>query len=88
MEAKKAEERKALIRSYIVEYADITDFKNDQDLFASGVLNSLFAIQLMIYLEKTFGVKVTMDDLDMDNFKSVTSISDFVQVKQKVAASK
>nr|WP_242785617.1 hypothetical protein [Bacillus cereus] len=38
----------------------------------------------MTFLEKEFAIKVTMDDLDMDNYKSVNSIGNFIRNKQMV----
>ncbi|MCP5102457.1 MAG: acyl carrier protein, partial [bacterium] len=55
---------------------------NNDDIFESGLVNSLFAIELMTYLEKAFQIKVTMDDLDMENFKSVTAVCAFVDSKR------
>lgn len=52
-------------------------------IFDEGLVSSLFAIELMTFLETKFYIKVTMDDLDMANFKSVNSIAQFVRSKQK-----
>jgi acyl carrier protein len=62
----------------------VPDLDNDLDIFESGMVNSLFAIELMTFLEKSFDIKVTMDDLDMENFKSVNAASLFVQQKKEV----
>ncbi|MCP5046297.1 MAG: acyl carrier protein [bacterium] len=71
-----------IIRNYIMENVNMSELDNDLDIFETGVVNSLFAIELMTFLEKAFSIKVTMDDLDMDNFKTVNATSDFVQRKQ------
>ncbi|HCF52021.1 MAG TPA: acyl carrier protein, partial [Bacillus sp. (in: Bacteria)] len=60
------------------------EFNDDTEIFEEGLVNSLFAIQLMTFLEKEFAIKVTMDDLDMDNYKSVNSIGNFIRNKQMV----
>jgi methoxymalonate biosynthesis acyl carrier protein len=57
----------------------------DEDLFQSGRVNSLFAIQLMSFLERGFGIEVDVDDLQLANFASVARITDFVQRKQRTA---
>ena len=72
-----------IIRSYLLENISLEELDDDFDIFEAGVVNSLFAIELMTFLEKTFGIKVTMDDLDMENFKSVNASSDFVQRKNE-----
>jgi acyl carrier protein len=56
---------------------------NDDDLFASGLVNSLFAMQLVLFVEKEFGFKVENDDLDYDNFRTLNAIVGFIQRKMK-----
>lgn len=71
-----------IIRNYILENVNIPALDDDFDIFEAGIVNSLFAIELMTFLEKAFSIKVTMDDLDMANFKSVNATSQFVQSKR------
>jgi acyl carrier protein len=54
---------------------------DDEDLFASGLVNSLFAMQLVLFVEKEFSIKVDNEDLDLDNFRSVSAITGFIQRK-------
>ncbi|MBL0388665.1 acyl carrier protein [Tumebacillus sp. ITR2] len=71
-----------ILHDYISEHVDDVEFDHETELFEEGLVNSLFAIQLMTFLEKEFGIKVTMDDLDMDNYKSVSAIACFIRAKQ------
>ena len=48
------------------------------DLFASGVVSSLFAMELVVYVEGTFGITVEGADLAIDNFRTVRSMSSLV----------
>ncbi|MFF7247180.1 acyl carrier protein [Embleya sp. NPDC008237] len=48
------------------------------DLFASGAVSSLFAMELVVYVEGTFGVAVEGADLAMDNFRTVRAMSSLV----------
>ena len=73
-----------VIRNYILENVNLPHLDDDFDIFDAGIVNSLFAIELMTFLEKAFRIKVTMDDLDMENFKSVTATSEFVRRKEEV----
>lgn len=73
---------KATIRNFILDSINIPDLNDDDNLFESGIVNSLFAVQLMTFLEKSFNIEVTMDDLSMDNFESINATSTFVQKKQ------
>jgi methoxymalonate biosynthesis acyl carrier protein len=72
-----------IIRNYIMENVNLQDLNDDFDIFEAGLVNSLFAIELMTFLEKAFNIKVTMDDLDMENFKTVNSTGRFVQRKRE-----
>ncbi|MET7300536.1 acyl carrier protein [Embleya sp. NPDC005575] len=48
------------------------------DLFASGAVSSLFAMELVVFVESTFGVAVEGPDLAMDNFRTVRAMSSLV----------
>ena len=73
---------KDTIRNFILDSINIPNLQDDDNLFESGIVNSLFAVQLMTFLEKSFNIEVTMDDLSMDNFESVNATSLFVERKQ------
>jgi len=72
---------KETVRSFIISSISITDLDDDDNLFESGIVNSLFAVQLMTFLEKTFAIEVGMDDLDIENFKSLNATTAFVLQK-------
>jgi acyl carrier protein len=50
----------------------------DMDLFDTGVLDSLAFEQLLLHLEREFGVTMSVDNLEMDNFRSIAQIAGFV----------
>ncbi|HEY7657136.1 MAG TPA: phosphopantetheine-binding protein [Burkholderiales bacterium] len=66
------------VRGFIASSIDIATFDDDDNLFEKGIVNSLFAVQLMTFIEKTFALEVGMDDLDIENFKSVNAATAFV----------
>ncbi|MEP6809875.1 MAG: phosphopantetheine-binding protein [Chthoniobacterales bacterium] len=66
------------IRAFILASIHVPDLADDDNLFESGIVNSLFAVQLMTFIEKTFGIEVGMDDLEIANFKSIEASADFV----------
>jgi acyl carrier protein len=41
------------------------------DIFALGFVNSLFAMELVVFLEKAFEVTIPNDELRIDNFRTV-----------------
>lgn len=72
---------KETLRGFVTRSINFPDLGDDDDLFESGLVNSLFAIQLMTFIEKTFAVEVDADDLDIQNFRSVSAATDFVLKK-------
>lgn len=55
------------------------DWERDRDLFASGVVSSLFALELVVYLERTFDIAVTGEHLSLDNFRTVNAMAALVR---------
>jgi len=72
---------KETVRSFILSSINIPNLDDDDNLFESGIVNSLFAVQLMTFIEKTFALEVGMDDLDIENFKSLNATAAFVLQK-------
>ena len=70
---------KQAIRQFILSSVALKQLDDDANLFEAGIVNSLFAVQLLAFVEKTFAIEVGMDDLDIDNFKSVNATAAFVQ---------
>ena len=73
---------KESVRSFINSSINIDALGDDENLFETGIVNSLFAVQLMTYVERTFEIEIGMDDLDIENFKSVSATAAFVARKQ------
>jgi methoxymalonate biosynthesis acyl carrier protein len=53
--------------------------ETDTDLFASGLVSSLFALELLVHLEQAFGVAVEGPDLTLDNFRTVDAMAALVR---------
>ncbi|MBF0518248.1 MAG: acyl carrier protein [Nitrospirae bacterium] len=75
------EEIKTKVRAFLLKYIKKPDLQDDEDYFASKLINSLFAMQLVMFVEKEFKVKVEDKDLDIKNFNSIDSISSLVTRK-------
>ncbi|MGW6929027.1 acyl carrier protein [Lentzea sp. NPDC054927] len=55
-----------------------TAVTEDQDLFAAGLVTSLFAMELIVHIEQTFGVEIGGSDLQLENFRTVASMSGLI----------
>ena len=51
---------------------------SDTDLFEIGLLDSLSFVDLLLCLEQKFGTKVSIEDLEIDNYRSIEKIAEFV----------
>lgn len=72
---------KGQIKAFIVSAVNVPDLADDDNLFESGIVNSLFAVQLMTFIERRFAIEVGTDDLDIENFKSLNAAAAFVATK-------
>ncbi|WP_432103588.1 acyl carrier protein [Streptomyces sp. bgisy091] len=55
-----------------------TVWESDADLFESGAVSSLFAMELVVFVEKTFDVTVSGPDLTLANFRTVREMANLV----------
>ena len=72
---------KEIVKRFILSSISIAKLDDDDNLFESGIVNSLFAVQLMTFIEKTFAIEEGPDDLDIENFKSLNAMTAFVAQK-------
>ena len=81
-----SEEIMPKVKNFVGQYLNTDALDYDLDLFASGMVNSLFAMQLVLFVEKEYGFKVENDDLDIENFKSLNAIDAFIKRKLAITA--
>jgi acyl carrier protein len=72
---------KERIRAFVAPFFENYNLAEDEDMFAVGMVNSLFAMQLVLFVEKEFQITVENEDLDFENFRSINSISSLVDRK-------
>ncbi len=53
----------------------------DDDYFAQGLADSLFALELVTFVESRFALTVEVEDLDLDSFRTAHRITEFVRRK-------
>lgn len=68
-----------LIRQFVQRNTDGLPIDDDEDIFDTGYANSLFAVQLVMWLERTFGLTVQRSELMRDQLRSVCAIAEFVR---------
>lgn len=69
------------VRAYIVREflaGDGRDLDDDTPLLRSGILDSLKIVSLLAFLEASFGVSISSDDVSAANFSSIARIGALV----------
>ena len=51
---------------------------NDTDLIDTGLLDSLAIVSLITEIEQEFGFQLPLDDFDVDAFRTVDRLAEFV----------
>ncbi|MFH1144029.1 MAG: phosphopantetheine-binding protein [Candidatus Eisenbacteria bacterium] len=72
----------ARIRVFLGRHLHAESLSEEDDIFAAGWVNSLFAMQLVLFLEKEFGIGIDNQDLERANFRSIRSMTDLVGRKR------
>ena len=73
---------KERIRNFISRFFRGHNLRDDEDIFSLGFVNSMFAMQLVQFVEMEFGVEVESEDLELDNFRSINAIAALVERKK------
>jgi len=72
------------IRSYLLSHAadsEVSEIRDDESLLEAGVIDSAGMVDLIAYLEGTFGIAIDEDDMVPENFDSVSAIAAYVDDK-------
>jgi methoxymalonate biosynthesis acyl carrier protein len=75
------EDIKSRTRAFMGKFFKNIELQDDEDIFALGFVNSLFAMQLVMFIEKEFGVTVEDEDLNIDNFRTINALATLVKGK-------
>lgn len=71
------------IRTFISKFFGKVDFTDSDNLSELGFVNSLFAMQLVMFIEKRFNIQIENEEMDFKNFSSVEAISNLIATKTK-----
>jgi acyl carrier protein len=76
--------REAIV-GYIEEVSHESGFEHSMNLFEGGLLTSLDVLSLVAFIEDTFDVHISGDDVDMDSFGTVNGLVSLITAKQAQA---
>lgn len=84
MEELVLELKKQIIEVLNLEDVQPEDIDNDAPLFGSGLgLDSIDALELIVMMEKNYGIKIKDPSAGKEIFKSINSMAEFVQANRK-----
>lgn len=75
------ERHKQVLKTFLGKYFRHRELGDDDDIFASGAVTSLFAMQLVLFLESKFSLTIENEDLEIDNFRTVTALCRLIERK-------
>jgi len=61
-------------------HAEVTDA--DTDLLASGVLDSLRLVELLLHIEQTFAVRVPVDSIELDDLRTLRGLATLIAARR------
>jgi len=70
------------VRSNIVLLDENVILGDDDKIFELGLVDSPFAIELVLFIEGEFGIEILDDELNISNFSSIGRIAEFVKTKK------
>ena len=79
-------EHRGPIRDFIGERFPQAQLCDEDDIFELGFVNSLFATELVMFVEETFRLTIPNEELTRENFSSVTAMSELIDRLLSVGA--
>lgn len=74
-------EVKTKIKDFLSRFFRGHELKDDEDIFSLGFVNSLFAMQLVLFLEDEFNISVENNELEPDTFRTINQMMQLVENK-------
>ena len=75
-------EVRSVIRNFLANRVKkIAGVGDDLNLVQAGLINSMFAMQLVLFWEKTWSISVPDQEIQIDNFSSIDNLTAFVVKK-------
>ncbi len=73
------------IHSLFAEKLNIDVPSADTDLIDSGLLDSLRLVELLLHIESSLGCRIPLEEIDLDDLRSVKSIARLIAARQALA---
>ena len=74
------------IRNVFVQQLHLEPPSLDKDLLETGTIDSLTFVELLSRLEQEFSIRIPLDDLDLNQFRSIARIGEFIGTRLSTPA--
>jgi acyl carrier protein len=78
-------EIEARIRNYVAQNLLFSDngfeYDNDDSFLQEGIVDSVGVLELVLFVEETFGLTVDDQEITPDNFDSVNKLANYIRSK-------
>lgn len=78
-----ADAARADLRAFVGRFFRGHPIGDSEDIFATGFVNSMFAMQLVQFCESHFGIEVPGETLELDNFRSINAMVAMIERIQR-----
>ncbi|WP_413651498.1 phosphopantetheine-binding protein [Pantoea sp. B65] len=72
---------KSQLKEFLTRHIPDIDIGDDDNIFTQGWVNSIFALQLVNFVEKNFAITVQNQELDIDNFNTINNLLRYISHK-------
>ena len=80
-------EAKEVLRDYLHEEnqndGGSVEVKEDDNLLANGIIDSLGVLKLVSFIENQFDIKIPDEDVTIKNFRSLKDIANYLEAKKQ-----
>ena len=70
------------LKTSIPQGVEVSEITLETDLISAGIIDSFGIVGIVMFLEDTYGIEVSDDDIDPDIFRTVVSIASYIKNKQ------
>jgi acyl carrier protein len=74
------------VQALLSEKLFVTVESHETDLLATGILDSLTLVQLLVHLEERFALRVAVEDLEIEDLRSIHTIARLVARQKRACA--
>ena len=74
------------IRNFIIEnflFEEDENLKEDTSFLENGIIDSTGILELVMFIEETYGISVDDDEIVPENLDSISNITKYIQKKQE-----